>query len=335
MKRKMIKTTIIAMVMSLVLSTTVSANEGYHQEVGTIVFIEEEEPAPTPSPEPTPEPEPTPQPEPQPEPTPTPEPTPEPAPQPQPTPEPEPTPQPEPQPEPTPTPEPTPAPTPSPKEDEPAPSQNEEEHNEPSSEPTVDPTPATPVVTVEPEVQPSVVDTVVENKTSKKKSFAKAVSTKINTDEVGVNRVEEYAVESETTDNAGVTFVLGSLLLLALLGLILFLLMGKRNYVVVRRYTENGNCEVEELKKFFNIEKACEFVRDYQWDTTDESYDALNILNTSRDEEAEDEDGNVENQQLVYIVSEDHEQETIYFANDDERDAIGRILGFVEEVALA
>lgn len=327
MKRKMIKTTICAMVMSMVFSTTVSANEGYRQEVGTIVFIEEEEPAPTPSPEPTPEPVP------QPEPTPEPEPTPQPEPQPEPTPTPEPT------PEPAPQPQPTPAPTPSPKEDEPAPSQNEEENNEPSSEPTVEPTPATPVVTVEPEDQPSVVDTVVENKTSKKKSFAKAVSTKINTDEVydvlGVNRVEEYAVESETTDNAGVAFVLGSLLLLALLGLILFLLMGKRNYVVVRRYTEKGKCEVEELKKFFNIEKACEFVRDYQWDTTDESYDALNILNTSRDEEAEDEDGNVENQQLVYIVSEDHEQETIYFANDDERDAVGRILGFVEEVALA
>ena len=272
MKRKMIKTTLMAMVMSMVFSTTVSANEGYRQEVGTIVFIEEEEPAPQP------------------------EPTPEPAPQPEPT------------PEPAPQPEPTPA-------------------------------PATPVVTVEPEVQPAIVDTVVENKTSKKKSFAKAVSTKINTDDdevLGVSRQEEeYAVESETTDNAGVTFVFGVLLLLALLGLILFLLMGKRNYVVVRRYTENGNCDVEELKKFFNIEKACEFVRDYQWNTTDESYDALNILNTSRDEEAEDEDGNVENQQLVYIVSEDHEQETIYFANDDERDAIGRILGFVEEVALA
>ena len=53
-------------------------------------------------------------------------------------------------------------------------------------------------------------------------------------------------------------------------------------------------------------------------------------------EEYEDEDGTIQtNGQFVYVVSEDHRQEAIINASDEEIDAIGRILGFVQEEALA
>ena len=136
--------------------------------------------------------------------------------------------------------------------------------------------------------------------------------------------------EDEET-NAGIVFVLGAILLMAVLGTILFLLgMTKKTYDVVVRNTENGKEVVDSLRKFKTIEKACEFVRDYQWNS-EEDHNAINILNLTRDEEVEDENGNILNDQIVYVVSGDKQVQAIINANDDEREAIGRILGYTED----
>ncbi|AOZ97813.1 hypothetical protein [Butyrivibrio hungatei] len=299
---------------------TVNAEEGYEQTSSDVVWdvtpVEEHNDEPEPAHEEEPTPEPTPVVEPEVEPTPSvvEEPTPEPA--------------------------PAPAPAnniPSEEVHETVPSSNSDDNG--THETVVEETPVPAVV--ETVVNTAVVETEVETPAISASKRAVRTTNKVKTaveDDVvavlGANRFEEVVGEavSDEFPYIGLILFMGFAILLTALA---YILLGKRNYVVVRRYTENGKCEVEELKKFFNIEKACEYVRDYQWDTTDDTYDALNILNTSRDEAAEDEDGNVENQQLVYIVSEDHEQETIYFANDDERDAIGRILRFVEGSVLA
>ncbi|WP_026653603.1 hypothetical protein [Butyrivibrio proteoclasticus] len=310
---------------------TVNAEEGYEQTSSDVVWdvtpVEEHnDPEPAheePAPEPTPEPAPVVEPEVEPAPS----------------------------VEEEPTPEPTPAPapannTPSEETHEAAPSSNNGDNGTHDVVTEETPAPATVETVVENTVvAEAAVETPAISASKRAVRSTNKVAAVVEDDAVevlGVNRADE--IDEVVEEEVSVEFSYRNLILFMIFALLLtalaYYLLGKRNYVVVRRSVEGDEeaeeLVVEELKKFFSIKKACEYVRDYQWDGEDDTYAALNILNTSRDEEVEEEDGTISNAQLVYVVSADRKQEIIgAYANDNEVDTIGRILGFVEEAVLA
>lgn len=253
-----------------------------------------------------------------------------------------------------PTQDPTPAPQPETKE-EVVPSNNDdnnESDNDNTSsndeQPVVDNTPAstpveqtvvTPATVVEETPVVATATTVATKATVAKAAAPKAV---LGVDRVvsvpedqDIEEVEEVVVEEEN-DEAGASILALLFALLVALGALIFFLLGRKYQVIKKTVDEDGEVSEEILKKFFSIEKACEYVRDFEWDAEDRDYDSLRIENKSYDEEYEDENGNTQyNGQYVYVVSEDHAQEAIINASDNEVDAIGRILGFVQEEVLA
>ena len=261
----------------------------------------------------------------------------------------------EPTPAPTPVVEPTvePTPAPTPAQEEVTPSSNDDNNggnessdNNNDDNNNVEPTPVQTVVTpvvVEETPAPAAVTTTATT-TSVRRAAAPVVTT---TEVLGVNRaakvvpedVEEVEVTEEfeeENDEAGASILALLFALLVALGALIFFLLGRKYQVIKKTVDEDGEVSEEILKKFFTIEKACEYVRDFEWDAEDRDYDSLRIENKSYDEEYEDENGNTQyNGQYVYVVSEDHAQEAIINASDNEVDAIGRILGFVQEEVLA
>lgn len=234
-----------------------------------------------------------------------------------------------------PTPEPAPAPTPVVEEQQPS---NDGNNDQPA--PAADETPATtetPVVT--PVSTETPVETPVVAQATKRVVRAAAPTTSV----LGVTRaakavpedveVEVEEVVEEEPEGVYTTpweLVLALLLaLIALIGIALYLLgLGRKYEVVLRETDENGEQTTESLKKFFSCDKAAEYIRDYLYDNQDSDY-VLNLYNNSRDGEEELEDGSKIQKDFVYYVSKDRSAEMILWADDDEVDAIERILGFV------
>jgi len=243
--------------------------------------------------------------------------------------------------------EPTPAPQPAQEEvvssnDDNNESDNNDNNSSNDEQPVVE---DTPVQTVPVVVEETPAPAAVTTTSSVRKAAAPVVT---STEVLGVNRaakvvpedVEEVEVEEveveEENDEAGASILALLFALLVALGALIFFLLGRKYQVIKKTVDEDGEVSEEILKKFFTIEKACEYVRDFEWDAEDRDYDSLRIENKSYDEEYEDENGNTQyNGQYVYVVSEDHAQEAIINASDNEVDAIGRILGFVQEEVLA
>ena len=124
-----------------------------------------------------------------------------------------------------------------------------------------------------------------------------------------------------------VFFIILSLVLVSVVAL---LVIGKRNYVVVRRFHgADGILEKQELVKFWRIEDALNFIKEYDWYVTDE---ALNLLNVSRKDGIIKVKGGAFNTQLVYFVTVDGHEGTS-FASDLELDAIKSVLGVEFEAA--
>lgn len=215
---------------------------------------------------------------------------------------------------------------------------NTSSDNTPSEEVTapVIITETTNVATSDAPAAPSVVKT-----STKKEKVTKNVSTKkkisLAQNKVSVVPEDLFVPESivvheeaEMETKPSLLSVIMMLLLVAFLCAAAFYLITGRKYVVVRRYEKDGKMLTEEVMRFFSIDRACEYLRDYQWCTEDEVYTALNILNISRNDVEDNAETGVNNQ-LVYVVSADKEVQQIIYANEFEIDAIGRILGYVQE----
>ena len=194
---------------------------------------------------------------------------------------------------------------------------------------------ATPAVATT-EVAPEKPATGAAQANAKSTNAVKGVSRKPLTVKVSApaEAPVEPVVTSVETDEAGRFNFLP--LLWILLGLfaslLVFLFFFQKKYVVAKNVvTEDGRVEKVQLERFFSIEKACEYLRDLQYEG-EEEYVSLNILNNSRKEtNYKLEDGTVINENIIYVVSADKETSAVIFADDHEYDAVCRILGFVQD----
>ena len=319
--KRFVMTLVVSLVMFFAVSTTAHAEEGISESYGSLVIAAPsvEEPAQE---EPTPEPEPAPAVE---------------------------EPVVEPQPEVVePTPEPTPAPvveetqpetTPDPTPVETSNDDNHDEEPAPSTTEVVDVPVETPVVVVTPVVQEEA-PVVETTQVATKKATVKTVAP-VETEVLGVNRVIK-TVPEDTDDIADVdsgkdvgyrlpAWMLPFLfaILAAFIGFAIYMLLASRRYaveIITPDYEDGAISEKTETKKFFSVEKACEFIRDYLHDETDSLY-TLNLINLFREEEDEE----VTEKNLVYYVNQNRTEEHINYASDSEVDAIERILNFVED----
>lgn len=110
----------------------------------------------------------------------------------------------------------------------------------------------------------------------------------------------------------------------------LALIIGKRNYVVIRRYEDKEGIQQKQvLKKFWRVEDALKYISAYDWYASDV---ALNLLNVSRKDGYIKVKDAVFNSQLVYFVTSEGREGTS-FASQQELDAIKSISGYESDMA--